>query len=501
MIRSAGVPAFPIPEHLFLTPSMNNLRFAVRQLAKSRGFAVTAILTLALGIGACTAMFSIVNTVLLRPLPFHQPERLVWIENIGAGGLSARTTRADVFNGWREHNKSFESLSAYFAFSDYGRLTLSGTANPERLRGVGVSDNFLPTLGVSLLHGRNFTAEECKWQGPGAVILSYSYWQQRFAGDPSVIGQVLTLNNTPTTIVGVLPRGFDFDAIFTPGNEVEVVTPFPLTPETANWGNTIFGIGRLKPGVTGQQAQAELTVISEQLRTTTVRNGGTFGARVSTLDDALRGRFRSTFIILVCAVACVLAIACVNLSNLLLARINVRRQEFAIRIAVGARRRHLVQQALSESLLLAFAGSLLGIPLAMWATRALASLQTFGVPLMQDAAVDPLALAVTIGITTLAGVACGLLPAIHLSLHQRSQFAAERDHSAHRRPRLVAGAECPRGRRSRTRLHAARGRRPALSQLQCPAPGQPRFSAAKRDGLARRSAAAIRHPGGDHCVS
>jgi predicted permease len=401
---------------------MNNLRFAVRQLMKSRGFAITAILTLALGIGACTAMFSIVNTVLLRPLPFHQPERLVWIENVFGGGLSARTTRVDVFNGWREHSRSFESLSAYFAFSDYGRLTLSGTANPERLREVGVSDNFLPTLGVSLLHGRNFTADECKWNGgnPGAVILSYRYWQQRFAGDPAVIGRVLILNNAPTTIVGVLPRHFDFDAIFTPGNEVEVVTPFPLTPETARWGNTLFGIGRLKPGTTLQQAQAELSVISEQLRTTTVRDGGNFGARVSTLDHALRGRFRSTFVILVSAVACVLAIACVNLSNLLLARINVRRQEFAIRIALGARRRHLVQQALSESLLLAFAGSLLGIPLAMWATRALARLQTFGVPLLQDAAVDPLALAVTIGITTLAGIACGLLPAIHLSLKQRS---------------------------------------------------------------------------------
>lgn len=407
---------------------MNNLRFAVRQLAKSRGFALTAILTLALGIGACTAMFSIVNTVLLRPLPFHQPERLVWIENVFGGGMSGRTIRADVFNGWREQNKSFEALSAYFAFSDYGRLTLSGTANPERLRGVGVSDNFFPTLGVPLLHGRNFTAEECRWQGPGAVILSYSYWQQRFAGDPAVIGQVLTLNNTPTTIIGVLPRSFDFDAIFTPGNEVEVVTPFPLTPETANWGNTVFGIARLKPGITAEQAQAELTVISEQLRTSTVQNRGNFGAIVSTLDTALRGRFRGAFLILVCAVACVLAIACVNLSNLLLARINVRRQEFAIRIAVGARRRHLVQQALTESLLLAFAGSLLGVPLAIWATRALARLQTFGVPLMQDAAVDPLALAVTIGLTTLAGIACGLLPAFHLSLHQRTQSLQSATH-------------------------------------------------------------------------
>lgn len=407
---------------------MKDLRYALRQLAKYPGFTAVAVLTLALGIGACTAMFSIVNAVLLKPLPFREPDRLVWIENVFSGGLSGRTTRVDVFNGWREHNKSFESLAAYFAFSDYGRLTLSGAGNPERLRCVGVSENFLPTLGIPLLLGRNFTADECKWLGsdgvgikPGAVILSYSFWQRRFTGDPAVIGRVLVLNNSPTTVIGVLPRSFDFASVFTPGNEVEVVEPFPLTPETANWGNTIFGIGRLRPGVSAAQAEAELKVISEQLRTSTIRNAGPFGALVSVLDTALRGRFHSAFTVLVSAVACVLVIACVNLSNLLLARLNVRRQEFAIRIALGAQRRHLVAQALTESLLLAFAGSLVGLPFAIWATHTLARLQTFGVPLLQGAAVDPLALGVTIGITTLAGIACGLLPAFYLSRHQHSQ--------------------------------------------------------------------------------
>ncbi len=399
---------------------MNDLRFALRQLAKSPGFTAVAVLTLALGIGVCTAMFSLVDAVVLRPLPFREPARLVWIENVFGGGMSGRTTRVDVFNGWREHSQSFESLAAYFAFSDYGRLTLAGAGDPERLRYVGVSDNFLPTLGITLLHGRNFTAEECRWQGPGAVILSYSFWQRRFAGDPAVIGRVLTLNQTPTTIIGVLPRRFDFDAIFTPGNEVDVITPFPLTPETARWGNTLLGIGRLKPGVTARQAQAELAVVSEQLRSSTIRNAGAFGAIVSPLDAALRGPFRGAFLLLVAAVACVLAIACVNLSNLLLARLNVRRQEFAIRIAVGARRRHLFQQALTESLLLAVAGAALGVPLAVWTTHVLARLQTFGVPLLQDATVDPLALAVTLGLTTLAGIGCGLLPAFHLALQERT---------------------------------------------------------------------------------
>jgi predicted permease len=373
-----------------------------------------AVVTLALGIGTCTAMFSIVNAVLLKPLPFHKPDRLVWIENLFSNeGLSGRTSRVDTFLGWREQNKSFESLAAYFAFSDYTPLTMTGSGGPERLRSVAVSDNFLPTLGVHLLYGRNFTAEECAFNGPGAVVLSHGFWQRRFAGDPSVVGRVITLNNNPSTVVGVLPASFDFASIFTPGNEVDVITPFPLTPETASYGNTVFAIGRLRTGVAFEQAQTELTVVSERLHETI--KAGNFGARVRPLDTALRGKFRGAFLILAAAVACVLAIACVNLSSLLLARLNARRQEFTVRFVLGARRRHLVQQTLTESLLLAFAGSLIGVPLAAWATRLLARLHTFGVPLLQSASVDYVALALTIGLTTLAGVACGLLPAFQLS--------------------------------------------------------------------------------------
>src|SRR3954471_22038438 len=179
---------------------LTNVKYALRQLIKSPGFAITALLTLALGIGACTAMFSIVNAVLLKPLPFREPGRLVWIENVHGGGLSGRTARADVFNGWREHNKSFEALAAYFAFFDYGRQTMTGSDNPERLRNVGVSDNFLPTLGIHLLHGRNFTAEECAWNGPRAAILSFAFWQRRFAADPAAVGRTILLNGNPTPI-------------------------------------------------------------------------------------------------------------------------------------------------------------------------------------------------------------------------------------------------------------------------------------------------------------
>ncbi len=394
---------------------MNNLKFAIRQLRKSRGFTTVAVLTLALGIGTCTAMFSIVNAVLLKPLPFHEPERLVWIENVyGDSGLSGRTSRVDAFLGWRDQTKCLESIAAYFAFSDYGSLMMTGAREPERLRGVGVSGNFLTTLGVPLLHGRNFTTEECAFNGPGAVILSHGYWKRRFAGDPSVVGRTISLNNKPGTVIGVLPASFDFASVFTPGSPVDVLTAFPLTPETTAWGNTVFGIGRLRPGVSPDKAQAELTVISERLQATTLKNAGPFGAKTRTLDAALRGKFRGAFLMLAAAVVCVLAIACVNLSNLLVARQNERSQEFMVRRVLGARRRDLVRQSLTESLLLAFAGSAIGAPLAAWVTSLITRIEVFGVPMLQNAGVDYTALWVTIGVTTAAGIACGLLPALQL---------------------------------------------------------------------------------------
>jgi predicted permease len=405
---------------------LGDLRFALRQLVRSPGFALVAIATLALGIGACAAMFGIVNAVLLKPLPFREPERLVWIENVFGGGLSGRTSRADVFAGWREQNKSFEALGGYMAFFDYGRQTLTGVGAPERLRGVPVTDNFLPVLGVTPLLGRNFTAEECAWQGPGAVILSHAFWKRRFAGDAAVVGQTLTLDDKPHAVVGILPRSFDFDAIFAPGSEIDLLTPFPISPQTARWGNTLFGIGRLRAGVTAAAAQGDLTAASRRLEQSLPSRG--FGARVGTIDEALRGRFRPAFLVLAGAVACVLAIACVNLSNLLLVRANARRQEFAVRAALGASRRHLVRQALVESLLLSLAGALVGLPLAVLATRGLARLETFGVPLLQDARVDPLALAVAIGLTALAGLACGVLPALYLSHGDRGKALAGATH-------------------------------------------------------------------------
>ncbi|HXJ55476.1 MAG TPA: ABC transporter permease [Verrucomicrobiae bacterium] len=407
---------------------MNDLTFAFRQLRKNPAFTVVAVLTLALGIGACTAMFSVIHAVLLRPLPFREPGRLTWIENIGSGGLSARTTRVDNFLEWQKQNSSFEKLGAYFAFFDYTRYTLTGNGEPRRLRGVGISQNFLDVLGVPLLLGRGFTDEECLWNGRKAVILSHAFWQGHFAGDRSVLGRVLTLNGDPTEIVGVLPASFDFDSVFSPGAEVELLLPFPLVEETARWGNTLFAIGRLKPGATGAQAQAELDVISRQVQTAHPERGG-FGARLNDLETSIRGAFRPAMSILAGAVACVLLIACVNLSNLLLARANARGKEFAVRAALGANRGRLVRQILTEGLVLACAGCATGVPLAYAVTAGLARLRIFNIPLLETASVDLMALLFTVSLSCLAGLLCATFPAWQLgrgNMRHRLTDAGER---------------------------------------------------------------------------
>jgi predicted permease len=407
---------------------MNDCKFAFRQLLKNPGFAAVAVLTLALGIGTCTAMFSLVHAVLLRPLPFRDSDRLVWIENVGTGGMSERTTRVDNFLEWHAQNTSFEELAAYFAFFDYARFTLIGSGEPQRLRGVSVSKNFLGVLGVQPMLGRGFTDEECVWNGRKAAMLSHAFWRQHFAGDPKVVGHSITLNGDPTEIVGVLPPTFDFDSVFAPGTEVELLLPFPLTEETARWGNTIFAIGRLKPGTTLRQAQAEFDVISRQVAGAHPERGG-FGARMSGLETSIRGAFRQSLLMLFAAVGCVLLIACVNLSNLLLARANARRKEFAVRVALGATRWHLIRQTLTESLLLAFGGCMLGVPLAFVATAGLSRLRTFSIPLLQSTSVDATVLGFTVAMTGLAGLVCGTLPALQLargSMQQRLNDAGAR---------------------------------------------------------------------------
>jgi hypothetical protein len=228
---------------------VRDVRYAMRGMRRDAGFCAIAVLILGVGIGANTAIFSVVNTVLFRPLPFRDPERLVWIANTSStGGLSGVTSRVANYRDLLAQNQSFEAMTAYFAFSDYGSYTLGETGEPERLIGYGVAQNFFDVLGVRPMLGRPFDAEESVWNGRKAVILGHGLWQRRFGSDPAIVGRSISLNGAPTLVVGVLPDTFDFASVFTPGAKVDMLTPFPIADQTDRWGNTLAIIGRLKKG-------------------------------------------------------------------------------------------------------------------------------------------------------------------------------------------------------------------------------------------------------------
>jgi hypothetical protein len=289
-----------------------DIRFGARQLRKNPGFTTAAVLTLALGIGANTAIFSMVNALLFRPLPFRDPQRLVWIANYfaGAAGLSGETTRVANFSDWCRQNQSFESLAAYFAFFDFINYTLTSDGEPVRLQGVGISQNLLDTLGVQPQLGRGFTDEESQWNGRKAVMLTDAFWKRRFQGRAEIVGRTITLNNGPAEVVGVLPPSFDFSSIFAPGSSMDIVEPFPICAETDGLGNTLSVIGRLKPGVSMTAAQAEFNLINQRLEHEHPERGKEFAARMTPLPQKINGQFQRPFLLLLGAVGCVLLIAC-----------------------------------------------------------------------------------------------------------------------------------------------------------------------------------------------
>jgi predicted permease len=356
-------------------------------------------------------VFSVVNTLVLRPLPFAEPDQLVWIANRDVSGLSGQTTQVNHMLDLRQRTQSLSAIAGYFAFYGVGDNLLGGTGEPERLSGVPVSDNFFDVLGVRPELGRVFTAEESAWNGPKAVLLANGLWRRRFNADPGIVGRSVTLNDRPHTVVGVLPASFDFGSVFAPGSHFDLYFPFPLSQETNRWGNTMAMIGRLKPGVPADQARAEIRTLAGQI-TAEHPERNSFQGSVKPLSEQVGGRMRMAVWVLAGAVAMVMLIVCANLSSLLLARTASRQREIAIRTALGAGRRRLLAQMLTEGIVLSCTGAILGFVLAILGTRALARLDAVSVPLLRDVRADATALGFTLGIALLTGIVFGLAPAL-----------------------------------------------------------------------------------------
>ena len=390
---------------------LQDVRYTVRTLRRDAGFATFAILIAGLGIGASATVFSVVHTLILRPLPFAEPNQLVWIANRDTSGLSGQTTQVGHLVDLRERTQSLSAIAGYFAFYGVGDNLLSGKGEPERLSGVPVTENFFSVLGIQPQLGRTFTADECRWQGPKAVLLGHGLWERRFNSDPAIVGTALTLNDEPFTVVGVLPASFDFASVFAPGSHFDLYFPFPLSPETNRWGNTMAMIGRLKPGVSSDRAQAEIRTLAAQI-TAEHKERNSFQGNVKPLAEYVGGRMRLAVWVLAGAVAMVMLIVCANLSSLLLARAASRQKEIAIRTALGAGRRRLLAQMLTEGIVLSCTGALVGLALTFAGTRALAGLDAVSIPLLRNVRTDATALGFTLAIALVTGIVFGLAPAL-----------------------------------------------------------------------------------------
>ena len=388
-----------------------DLTYAIRTLRRDAGFTTFAVAIIGLGIGASATVFSVASALMLRPLPFRSPERLVWIQNGRDPGLSSQTFQVNPFLTFARETRSFAEIGGYMAFYGVGDMKLSVDNDAIRLSAVPVTQNFFSLLGVRPSLGRSFTAEESAWNGPKTAMLSYALWERRFDRDPGIVGKVVSLNGVSTTIIGVLPASFDFGSIFAPGARIDLFTPFPLTPETNRWGNTLALIGRLKPGTTVASADAEMKVLSPRV-TSENPNMNSFRGNASSLRDHVSGRTHSGLTLLAAAVALVMLIVCANLSNLLLARATTRQKEMAIRAALGAGRRRLLRQMLTESLLLSACGAAFGLLLAAVGTRAIARMDAVSLPLLGSVGLDASAVLFTVMLALVAGLAFGMAPAL-----------------------------------------------------------------------------------------
>lgn len=424
-----------------LDTMMQDLRYAFRTLKKDAAFTTFAVLIVGFGIGASSTVFSVVNALLLRPLPFADAERLAWVMNADSAGMSGQTTQVGHYLDLKAQNQSFSDMAAYFAFYGIGDAKLTGAGEPERLTAVPVTGNFFPLLGVQPALGRNFTEEECKWNGPNAVLLSNGLWRRRFASDPTIVGRALTIDERPYTVAGVLPATFDFGSVFAPGTHVDLYIAFPTTPETHRWGNTLAIVGRLKPGVSAAAANAEVQVFGPR-NTKAHGDWNNFGGVVKPLAQHVSGKLRVAVLVLAGAVGVVMLIVCANLSNLLLARTASRQKEIAVRTALGAGRGRLARQLFTESLVLSCAGAAVGLALSVLGTRALSRMEAISIPLLRDVRTDATALAFILLMAVVTGLVFGMGPALQSGAGQLHETLKEgtRGSTEGRRRSWVRGA-------------------------------------------------------------
>ena len=384
-----------------------DLRYTWRTLRRSPGFALMAVLVIALGIGATTAAFSVTDYVLLRPLPFRDPERLVklWerVPNYSRIELSPSNYR-----DWKKASHSFEAMGSFHEES----ANLVGQGTPERLEGTATDSDLLPMLGVQPLLGRFFTAEDDREGAPGTVILSYSLWHNLFGGEQSILGRKVILNDAPYTVIGVMPATFIF-----PDRDTEYWVPARYDSDAYSDRNNNYlqVVGRLKPGVSLEQASADVAVVAAQLEKQYPKENEKTGANVLRLRDELSQQSRMLLLALCGAALCVLLITCANLANLLLARALARQKELAVRAALGAGRERMIRQMLTESLTLAALGGALGILIAIAATPVLSLLVPNRLPTAEMPVMDLRMLTVALGLTTITGLLFGIVPALRVS--------------------------------------------------------------------------------------